>query len=91
MNKLSLMHNIDAKTPPTILYFDDSDQYLPVVTVDAYQQAMEAAGVRCDSFIYSNKGHEFFNYLVGGNAAKNKFFNETMKETVSFLKSVRVL
>lgn len=88
---ISPMHNIDAQTPPTIVFFGDKDQHVPVETPKEYQQAMEAVGGRCDVFIYPGKGHGFFNYRAGGDADKNKFFYETMQESATFLKSLGVL
>lgn len=88
--QFSPMNNIDSKTPPTILFFGDHDQHVPVATIKEYQKRMETKGRRCDMFIYEGQKHGFFNYnSLGGD--KNKYFNETMRQAEIFLTSLGYL
>lgn len=88
---ISPMHNIDAETPPTIVFFGDNDKHVPVEIAEKYKQTMEAVGGRCDLFIYPGQKHGFFNYRPGSNAAKNQYYHKTLQESVSFLESLSYL
>jgi acetyl esterase/lipase len=89
--KISPMHNIDAQTPPTIVFFGDNDQHVPVATAQEYKKRMEEQGLRCDLFIYEGQGHGFFNYRNGGDPKKNEYFNQTVQEAAKFLQSLDYL
>lgn len=58
----SPMHNIDEKTPPTIVFLGNQDKLIPTATAEKYKKLMEDKGGRCDLHIYEGEGHGFFNY-----------------------------
>ena len=76
------MHNIDADTPPTVVFLGTKDRLVPVATAERYKQLMEAAGGRCDLHLYEGQKHAFFN--------RAKFY-ETLLETDRFLTSLGYL
>ncbi len=80
--EFSPMHNIDKKTPPTVIFQGTKDKLIPVATVKEYQKFMEKAGVRCDLHLYENQPHGFFN--------KAKYY-ETVLEADNFLVSLGYL
>lgn len=85
---ISPKHNISKDTPPTIAFFGDNDQHVPVATAKDYQLKMKEAGVRCDLIIYPGQGHGFFNYRSKNK--KNEYFNKTVEESLKFLKSLKL-
>ena len=42
--EISPMHNIDEKSPPTIVFLGSKDQLIPVATAEEYKSQMEAKG-----------------------------------------------
>jgi len=78
----SPMNNIDAKTPPTIVFLGDRDKLIPVATANEYKALMEKAGARSDLHIYKDQPHGFFN--------KAKY-DETLLEADKFLTSLGYL
>ncbi len=58
----SPMQNIDADTPPTIIFFGDQDRLLPMKMAQEYVQHMNDAGARCELRVYEGQGHGFFVY-----------------------------
>ncbi|VAX40406.1 hypothetical protein MNBD_PLANCTO02-364 [hydrothermal vent metagenome] len=80
--EFSPMHNIDKKTPPTVIFLGTKDRLIPVATVKEYQKLMKKAGVRCDLHLYKNQPHGFFN--------KAKY-DETVLEADKFLVSLGYL
>ncbi|MGE9294550.1 MAG: alpha/beta hydrolase [Puniceicoccales bacterium] len=82
----SPMNNIDADAPPTVILIGDSDQLVPVATVEEYQKRMQDAGVRCDLHIYEGQKHGFFN------KSKNpEHYTLTLIEADKFLESLGYL
>lgn len=59
--EISPMHNIRKGAPPTITFLGTDDQLIPVETAREYCRRMEAAGSRCDLFLYDGQQHGFFN------------------------------
>lgn len=59
---ISPMHNIDADTPPTVVFLGSEDALVPVQTAVDYKSRMEAVGRRCDLHVYAGQPHGFFNY-----------------------------
>ena len=88
--KISPMHNINAGTPPTIAFFGDQDEHVPVATAQEYKKRMEDKGSRCDLSIYPGQAHGFFNYRPG-NEDRNPYFKKTVEEAAKFLTSVGIL
>jgi acetyl esterase len=83
--EISPYHNIRKGAAPTIAFFGDHDQFVPVATAQLYKKTMEENGNRCDLFIYEGQKHGFFNYKKDGD---NKYFDITMQESDKFLKSL---
>ncbi|QDU98433.1 alpha/beta hydrolase [Lignipirellula cremea] len=79
--EFSPLHNIDAQTPPTIVFLGDRDSLIPVATGEAFRDKMKAAGVRSDLHIYEGQPHGFFNQ----SKSKGKYFNLTVIEADKFL------
>lgn len=57
----SPMHNLDANTPPTVIFLGTKDHLIPVATAEKYKQLMEQNGTRCELHLYEGQGHGFFN------------------------------
>jgi len=79
------MHNIDEKSPPTIVFLGSKDQLIPVATAEEYKSQMEAKGRRCDVHIYQGQGHGFFNFR------NTESYTATVIETDKFLASLGYL
>ena len=78
----SPMHNLDEKTPPTIVFLGTQDRLIPVETAETFQSQMRALGLRSDLHLYEGQEHGFFN--------KNKY-EETLYQTDLFLTSLGLL
>ncbi len=59
---ISPLHNIDEKTPPTVVFLGTEDKLIPVETAQEYKRVMEENGRRCDLHLYAGEPHGFFNY-----------------------------
>ncbi len=79
----SPLHNIDRKTPPTIVFLGTKDKLIPVATAKSYQQRMQDAGRRCDLHLYEGAAHGFFN--------RGDAFSDTLEKTDRFLTSLGYL
>ncbi len=80
--KISPRHNLDEKTPPTIVFLGTEDHLISVKTAEAYRDEMKKHGVRSELFLYEGEKHGFFN--------KSKY-KETEKEMDRFLTSLGYL
>ena len=80
--QFSPMHNLDANTPPTIVFLGTKDDKIPVTTAVEYKKIMEKYGRRCDLHLYEGQPHGFFN--------KRKYYG-TLLETDRFLTSLGYL
>lgn len=89
-SEISPIHNIHKFTPPTIVFLGTKDDLIPVETAKLYQQKMEAAGNRCDLFLYEDQKHGFFNFREDSKDG-NKYFTETLFQTDLFLESLGYL
>ena len=78
--EFSPAHHVTKDAPPAIVFLGDSDKLIPVATVRKFENDMNAAGVRCDTHIYPNAGHGFFN--------REPHFTATLIETDKFLTSL---
>ncbi len=85
--EFSPMHNIDGKTPPTIVFLGTKDSLIPVSTAQNYKKLMEKAGGRCDLHLYEDQPHGFFNRREG----RTKYYSETVIEADKFLNSLGYL
>ncbi|HHJ10808.1 MAG TPA: alpha/beta hydrolase [Bacteroidetes bacterium] len=83
--EISPFHNIAPGDPPAILFFGTRDQLVPVKTIKAFQKKMQAAGNRCDLFLYEGEKHGFFNY------SHPEYYKKTIHEADKFLTSLGFL
>ena len=83
--EISPIHNIDSKSPPTIIFFGTEDPLVPVITSEKYLEKMRMVGVRCDLFLYPGQKHGFFNHR------QIKYYNETVYQTHLFLQSLNLV
>ena len=82
--EISPMHNIDATSPPTIVFLGTKDSLIPVATAEAYEAKMKAAGCRCDTHLYEGQPHGFFNK----GRSQDKYYNATVLAMDKFLISL---
>jgi len=85
--KLSPLHQLDGKAPPTIIFHGTADTTVPYWTVEAFQDAMRKEGNRCELVGYQGAGHGFFNYRNG----KNDAYQSTLAAMDDFLVSLGFL
>jgi acetyl esterase len=83
--EISPLHRIRKGASPAIVFLGTKDKHIPVKTAELYRQKMEAAGSRCDLFLYRDQEHGFFNYRP---KTDNKFFFITLHEADAFLSSL---
>jgi len=79
------IHNIDEKTPPTIVFLGTNDKHIPVETAERYKALMESNGVRSELHLYQDQPHGFFNF----NREEN--YTKTVIEMDRFLASLNYL
>ena len=58
----SPLHHVDAGDPPTIVFHGKADTTVPHKTAEAFCEAMQKAGNRCELVSYHGRPHGFFNY-----------------------------
>jgi len=78
--EFSPAHHVTKDAPPAVVFLGDSDKLIPVSTLRRFENDMKAAGARCDTHIYPNAGHGFFN--------RDPHFTLTQVETDKFLTSL---
>lgn len=78
--QISPMHRLDSETPPTIVFLGTKDKLIPVATGEAFQEKLQALGVRCELHLYQDAPHGFFN--------KGDAYDDTLAKSVAFLKSL---
>lgn len=78
---ISPAHNIDAKTPPAIVFLGERDPLIPVATAERFQKKMQEAGVKSELHTYPGQPHGFFNESKGG----REIFLDTLRKTDTFL------
>ncbi|REK08204.1 MAG: alpha/beta hydrolase [Planctomycetota bacterium] len=81
---MSPYHHIAADTPPTAIFHGTEDRTVAHDTVEAFAEAMQQAGNRCELHSYEEEGHGFFNFGRRG----NKMFVATLTDADRFLKSL---
>lgn len=81
--ELSPIHNIDEKTPPSIILVGTKDKVLPVETANAYKAKVESFGGRCDVILYDGQEHAFF--------YPPKYFIDTTEKVDLFLQSLNLI
>lgn len=55
----SPLHNLNKKTPPTIVLLGTDDRLIPVSTAEEYKRRMEVLGIRSDLRLYRKKNMAF--------------------------------
>ncbi|WP_321343099.1 alpha/beta hydrolase fold domain-containing protein [uncultured Draconibacterium sp.] len=60
--KISPLHNIDAKTPPALFIVGTEDPYIPVETAKVFKARMDENGVECELHFMEGAGHPIFYY-----------------------------
>ena len=78
--EFSPAHHVTKDAPPASVFLGDSDKLIPVSVLRQFENDMKAAGVRCDTHIYPNAAHGFFN--------RDPHFTLTLRESDKFLTSL---
>ena len=84
--EISPFHNLRKGAPPTIVFLGEKDKLIPVKTAQAYQKKMEAVGSRCETHLYPDQPHGFFNK---GRSLES--FLDTVEKMDRFLVSLKYL
>jgi len=84
----SPIDNLQGKLPPTIVFMGDNDKHTPVATTVLYEKRMKANGNRCETYIYENQKHGFFNLH---NTKESTYFIDTVEKMDAFLVSLGYL
>ena len=82
--EFSPAHNIRSGTPPAIVFLGDKDSLIPVSTLETFQQQMISVGSRCETMIFPEMPHGFFNH----NRYNNVPYLKTVTAADRFLKSL---
>lgn len=82
--ELSPAHNVRAGLPPTLIFHGTGDTVTPFAGAKAFHEAMLKAGNRCELDINEGGAH---GYLMRDKG----LFDDTMKKTDAFLKSLGLL
>jgi acetyl esterase len=82
--ELSPTHNVRAGLPPTLIFHGTGDTVTPFAGARTFHEAMLKAGNRCELDINEGGAH---GYLMRDKA----LFDDTMKKTDAFLKSLGLL
>jgi len=59
--EFSPAHHIAKTAPPMTVFLGDADKLIPVSVLTDFAAEMKKAGVRCDSHVYPQAEHGFFN------------------------------
>lgn len=73
-------HNIKAGIPPSLILVGSNDPEVPVPTAQAFCNAAQQAGGRCELEVYEGQSHGFFN--------AQPFLNKTNQRALKFLNSL---
>jgi acetyl esterase len=82
--ELSPAHNVRAGLPPTLIFHGTGDTVTPFAGAKTFHEAMLKAGNRCELDVNEGGAH---GYLMRDKA----LFDDTMKKTDAFLKSLGLL
>jgi acetyl esterase len=82
--ELSPAHNVRAGLPPTLIFHGTGDTVTPFAGAKTFHEAMLKAGNRCELDVNEGGAH---GYLMRDRA----LFDDTMKKTDAFLKSLGLL
>ena len=92
--EISPYHFVRADLPPSIIFHGTNDEAVPFATVKLFQQAMTAAGNRCELMAYEGQPHGFFNPGRGQGeprAEATRNYYKTLKQLDAFLQSLGYL
>ena len=92
--EISPYHFIRAGLPPSIIFHGTNDDAVPYPTVQLFQQAMAAAGNRCELKAYEGQPHGFFNPGRGEGeprAEATRRYYQTLEQLDAFLTSLGYL
>jgi len=78
--EFSPAHHITKEAPPTIVFLGDADKLIPVRVLQEFKAGMKNAAARCETHVYPNAGHGFFN--------RDPYFTQTLTETDGFFASL---
>lgn len=73
-------HQISKDDPPTLVMLGTKDPLISVKTAERFRDEMKKVGVRCDTLLYKDQVHGFFN--------KQPWLDRTNAECGKFIKSL---
>lgn len=77
----SPFHNIQKGQPKTICFFGTEDKFVPLSTIEAFQNEMDNVGNDCKTHLYEGQHHGFFNIPKGG----REIFEDVLTKIDAFL------
>lgn len=92
--EVSPYHFVRPGLPPSIIFHGTGDDQVPFPTVQRFQEAMSAAGNRCELKAYEGQPHGFFNPGRGEGeprAEATRRYYDTLMELDAFLVSLGYL
>ncbi|MEI6198063.1 MAG: alpha/beta hydrolase fold domain-containing protein, partial [Verrucomicrobiota bacterium] len=63
--EISPLHNIDSRTPPTLVFLGTQDNLIPVKTGEEFKARIEKAGGKCELKLFAGAGHPIYEYRRG--------------------------
>lgn len=75
---ISPAHNITPDDPPAIVFLGKEDKLIPVSVAEHFRDAMQAAGIQTELYLYDGQAHGFFNLGRAG-------FVDTLSKSDAFL------
>ncbi|MDG1855286.1 MAG: alpha/beta hydrolase [Verrucomicrobiales bacterium] len=85
--KISPLHHINKKTPPTCIFHGSADTTVPINNVLQFKKRMDEIGLRCELHSYDGEKHGFFNFGRGDGTA----YSDTVSKMDSFLESLGLI
>ncbi len=92
--EVSPFHHIRPGLPPSIIFHGTEDEAVPFATVRLFEEAMRAAGNRCELKAYEGQPHGFFNPGRGSGeprAEATRRYHQTLAQMDAFLASLGYL
>lgn len=83
--EISPIHNIEAQTPPSIVFLGTEDNLIPVATAQLFQSKSHEAGVESRLYLYEGEPHGFFNSPEFRKNANAGIYENTLYEMDRFL------
>jgi len=81
--EFSPLHNVTAKTPPTLVFAGSADKLVPTRTIEAFRQRMAEAGVLCEVKVFEGGGHPLFEYKKGDSPVRRQILDAVDRFLVS--------